>query len=313
VDQLLNRGVISPRIPEIRKKAVEVLRASYETTELAFNGIAGLSNYYRAYYPDFYDLNQELIEAAIAALQEAYTQSVFPEQKANWDTHPDNVGHMKSPGCFRCHDGKHLNSNGEAIRLECNLCHSIPVVAGPNDFVTHIEISRGPEPESHLHANWIALHRDTFDTTCSNCHTTEDPGGTSNTSFCSNSACHGQEYEYAGFDAPGLREILAQQLPPTPTPAPAISGALVYDPTINALFSLRCGDCHGENGIQGLNLLTYETTMAGGAHGAVIIPGDPESSPLIQKQITEIPHFGQFTEKELQMIVDWIAIGAPEK
>jgi hypothetical protein len=313
VDQLLNRGVISPRIPEIRKKAVEVLRASYETTELALNGIAGLSNYYRAYYPDFYDQNQELIEAAVTALQEIYTQSVFPEQKANWDTHPDNVGHMKSPGCFRCHDGKHLNNNGEAIRLECNLCHSIPVVAGPNDFVTRIEISRGPEPESHLHANWIALHRDTFDATCSNCHTTEDPGGTSNTSFCSNSACHGQEYKYAGFDAPGLREILAQQLPPTPTPAPATSGKLVYDPTIISLFSLRCGDCHGENGIQGLNLLTYETAMAGSIHGAVIIPGDPDSSLLIQKQSGDLPHFGQFTEEELQMIVDWIAAGAPEK
>ena len=31
----------------------------------------------------------------------------------------------------------------------------------------------------------------------------DDPGGTSNTSFCSNSACHGNVFTYAGFDATG--------------------------------------------------------------------------------------------------------------
>ncbi len=62
-------------------------------------------------------------------------------------THPNNLGHIDSPGCFRCHDGKHLNPDQEAVRLECNLCHSIPKVAGEQDFVTNIEISRGPEPE----------------------------------------------------------------------------------------------------------------------------------------------------------------------
>ncbi len=87
------------------------------------------------------------MQAAIQALQEVYQQSVYPEQKSDWSTHPNNIGHKDSPGCFRCHDGKHLNEQQQAIRLECNLCHSIPVVSGPSDFVTNIEISRGPEPE----------------------------------------------------------------------------------------------------------------------------------------------------------------------
>jgi mono/diheme cytochrome c family protein len=186
-------------------------------------------------------------------------------------------------------------------------------VAGPSDFVAAIEISRGPEPESHLHANWISLHRDVFDPSCTNCHTTEDPGGTSNTSFCSNSACHGVAWPYAGFDAPGLREILLQQLPATPT-APAISGGpLTFVAAIGPLLQQRCGACHGETGLQGLDLTSYEGTLSGGASGPAVIPGDPEGSLLVEKQSGAEAHFGQLAPEELKLVVDWIAAGAPER
>jgi hypothetical protein len=85
---------------------------------------------------------QEKISAAIEALQDAYSASVYPEQNSDWTLHPNNIGHKDSPGCFRCHDGKHLNADQEAIRLECNLCHSIPIVAGQFDFTANLEISR---------------------------------------------------------------------------------------------------------------------------------------------------------------------------
>ncbi len=311
VDQLLARGLISTAIPEIHRKAVEVYSQIFETTEQGLNHIAGLAGYYKVVYPQFYAQNKELIDQAIRALQDAYARSVFPEQKSDWTTHPNNVGHKDSPGCFRCHDGKHLDTQGQAIRLECNLCHSIPVVAGPEDFVARIEISRGPEPESHLNANWITLHREVFDTTCSNCHTTSDPGGTSNTSFCSNSACHGVEWEYAGFDAPKLRQILRDQLP-TPAPTPA-GGPLTFEATIGPLFEARCGNCHGENGIKALNLTDYNAALAGGVDGPVIVPGDPEASLLLQVQSGELPHFGQLTPEELALVRDWIAAGAPAR
>lgn len=311
VDQLLNRGIISPEIPEIRRKAVEMFSPLYESNEYAMQAIAGLANYYSTYHPDYYQENLDKIDSAIAALQQAYSNSVYPEQNSNWDTHPNNVGHKDSPGCFRCHDGKHLNAEGEAIRLECNLCHSIPVVAGPESFVANIEISRGPEPESHLNSNWISLHHEVYDATCSNCHTTENPGGTDNTSFCSNSACHGSVWEYAGFDAPGLREVILAQMPPTPTPS---GGNLTYENSIGALLQTRCGSCHGaENGLMNLNLTSYSTLLAGGESGPVIIPGDADGSLLVQKQSGEQPHFGQLTPEELEQVIDWIQAGAIEK
>jgi mono/diheme cytochrome c family protein len=239
---------------------------------------------------------------------------VFPEQNSDWTTHPNNIGHKDSPGCFRCHDGKHLNAAGEAIRLECNLCHSIPVVAGPQDFVSEVEISRGPEPETHQNPNWIGLHRDVFDQTCSNCHTTENPGGTDNTSFCSNSACHGSAWEYAGFDAPALREILLEQLPPVPTPtAPPSDLELTYQGVIGLILQERCGACHGATGgIQGLDLTSYEGILQGGTSGPAVIPGNPDNSLVVVKQSGEQAHFGQLSPEELDLVEEWIAAGIPE-
>ncbi|MBN1668243.1 MAG: NapC/NirT family cytochrome c [Anaerolineales bacterium] len=340
VDELLDRGVISDQIPYIRWQGVDLFYREYESKTAALATLALLDSFYAVNYPEFYAENQPLIQEAIAALQTAYDQSVFPEQKSDWDSHPDNVGHTYSPGCLRCHDGKHLTKEQEAIRLECNLCHSIPVVAGIQDFVADIEISRGPEPVSHLNTNWITLHRDIFDPTCSNCHTTEDPGGTSNTSFCSNSACHGSVFTFAGFDAPALREMLLAQIPPSPEPTPlpteaaqtpeetqpqmpeeppqtgeedliVIEGPVTYNEHIAPLLALRCTSCHGENGLQELNLTTYEGVMTGGLNGPTVQPGDPASSLLIQKVSGAQSHFATFTPDELALVEAWIAEGAP--
>ncbi len=316
VDQLLARRVIASAIPEIRLKAVEVLSADYSSLEFAMNGIAGLRGYYEVVHPDFLAANEALVDQAIAALQQAYQESVFPEQKASWDTHPNNIGHKDTPGCFRCHDGKHLNEQQESIRLECNVCHSIPVVAGPSDFVAHIEISRGQEPTSHLNPNWIGLHGDVFDTSCKNCHTVGNPGGTDNNSFCSNSACHGIAWAYAGFDAPSLRQVLQAQLPevapPAETPDESESLPLNFAEGVGPILIARCAGCHAEDGIQGLNVTMYATLLKGGASGPALVPGDPQSSLLIQKQTAGLPHFGQLDQAELQLVIDWIAQGAPE-
>jgi nitrate/TMAO reductase-like tetraheme cytochrome c subunit len=314
IDKLLARGVISSSIPDIRRQAIDLFYRDYESTAVALNSFEGLRDYYQHYFSDFYQENRGLIDQAISELRDAYSQSVYIEQKSDWDSHPNNVGHDFSPGCFRCHDGKHLNKADEAVRLECNICHSIPVVAVAADFVTNIEISRGPEPVTHLNSNWIGLHRDVFNDTCQNCHTTDDPGGISNTSFCSNSACHGSVFKYAGFDAPSLRKILLLQLPeqePDPTPIALDKENLNFN-AIGSIFRLRCVSCHGEGGIQGLNLTTYEGAMAGGISGPSILPGDPENSLLIQKQTGDKPHFSPFSQEELDLIIEWISFGAPE-
>jgi nitrate/TMAO reductase-like tetraheme cytochrome c subunit len=312
-DELLATRQISADIPDIRRVAVETYSNVYETTEQGLAGLDAIETYYRTYYPDYFASNATRIQDAIALLKNAYSNSVYPEQNSDWSTHPNNIGHKDSPGCFRCHDGKHLDAEQKAIRLECNVCHSIPVVASPYDFTAKIELSRGPEPQSHLNENWITLHNQAYDSTCANCHTTEDAGGTSNTSFCSNSACHGSVWTYAGFDAPALREVLQAQLPPQPTPAPLPEdGEASYAASIGSLLQVRCGSCHADGGIKGLNVTSYETLMKGSESGVVVVPEDPKGSLLVQKQSGDLPHFGQFTPEELDAVIQWIDNGAPE-
>ena len=330
VDQLLALGLVDKTIPEIRYKAVEVLSASYATSQQGLAAIAGLKGYYQTTYADYFASHSDLLATAVSALQNAYTDSTFPEQKVDWQTHANNVGHRLTPGCFRCHDGKHLNNQQASIPLECNLCHSIPAVVGPDKFVANIEISRGPEPASHLSSNWLGQHRDAFNEPfCSACHTTQNPGGTDNSSFCSNSGCHGNQWQYAGLNAPGVREILLKQLPPTPTPLPSTptplpgastpaapapsTGALTYNATIGAIFQARCSACHNAGALAGLDLLTYASAMKGGQDGAVIVPGDSAASLLIKKQSGTTPHFGQLSLTELQQVTAWIKAGALEK
>jgi len=95
----------------------------------------------------------------------------------------------------------------------------------------------------------------------------------------------------------------------------AMSGiaGLTYDGAIGLLFQNRCAACHGASATMGLDLTSYATAMAGSKNGPVIVPGDPQGSLLVRKQSGDQPHFGQFSAKELQRVVDWIKAGAPEK
>jgi mono/diheme cytochrome c family protein len=336
VDELMERGLVSPQIPEIKKRAVEVMGAGYTSEQEALAGISKLADYYRQQRADFYTANTALIDDAVLALQEAYQRTNFPEQKMDWETHPNNLAHKESPGCLRCHDGKHLTKDNESVRLECNLCHSIPVVSSPNQLTASLQLNKGFEPPSHFNPNWITLHRDIYDATCAGCHTVDDPGGSSNTSFCSNSACHGANWVFAGFNAPALRVLLSDQIQamiptPTPTPDPYDSdvyvapslgqvtpapdqpaGPLTYEAILPVLNN-RCGSCHGPAAMKGLNVLTYASLMKGGDSGPAVLPGDPANSLLLTVQMGAQPHFGQFSPSERTTVEQWIQEGALEK
>lgn len=325
VDQALRRGLLPSDLPDIQEQAVALLDRRYTEYEEAVNEINALDDYYRRNHPDVYADRREEIEGTKATLLEIYDQMVFPEQKIDWETHPNNLGHIDTPGCFRCHDGKHLTGTEEAIRLECNLCHSVPVLAESEELVTEIEVVRGPEPTSHTHTSWIALHGDMPDSSCATCHPPADPDTDyteltgkppESDSFCGNSACHAAEWTFTGFDAPELEPVLERQLYILRNTSPYLLEGVsrTYEATFQGLFEGRCVFCHsGENAEVGLDLSTYESLMAGSDDGPVIVPGDPEASTLIQVQSGSTPHFGQVLEEELEALKAWIAAGAPQE
>jgi len=57
-----------------------------------------------------------------------YSQNVFPYMKVEWGTHPNHIGHMSYPGCFRCHDGSHAAKDGASITQDCAACHNLLAV-----------------------------------------------------------------------------------------------------------------------------------------------------------------------------------------
>ncbi|MBU6410056.1 MAG: NapC/NirT family cytochrome c [Verrucomicrobia bacterium] len=118
VDAAITSGQLSRAIPWIKSNSVAILVRPYHTTDEAMQKIAaGL----RAEYP-----RAAGIDRAVAAVQGIYSQNFFPEMKADWRVHPDNIGHKISNGCFRCHDGNHATANGKTIPADnCNLCHTI--------------------------------------------------------------------------------------------------------------------------------------------------------------------------------------------
>lgn len=324
IDQALNKRLISRDLPEIREQTVALLSAQYPNEGKAFEAFNTLEDYYRENYPDLYIERREAIRRAIAIVQDIYSQIVFTEQKIDWTTHPDNLGHKEDPGCFRCHDGKHLTASEEAIRLECNLCHSVPIVADQGELVTNIEIARGPEPVSHTHTSWITLHGKAIDSSCAACHPPADSSldltelegkPPVSDSFCGNEACHTTVWTYTGFDDPALDPVLERQLYKLRNTSPYLLEDVprTFQATFQAMFEGRCGFCHmGEAPKAGLDVSTYQGVLDGGSSGPGIVPGDPEASIIIQRQTGSSEHFGQLLEDEVEALREWILTGAPE-
>ncbi|MCB1024424.1 MAG: cytochrome c3 family protein, partial [Acidobacteria bacterium] len=125
VDDSITAKKLDIALPFIKLKAVEVLTAQYETSDKAISSIsATLDQYYKANYPDIYAARKDSITSSIAEVQRIYQANFFPEMKTNWSSHPDNIGHYKVEGCFRCHDGQHFSKTGKVIRNDCSICHT---------------------------------------------------------------------------------------------------------------------------------------------------------------------------------------------
>lgn len=131
VDLRMSRALISPDLPYIRKKAVELLKVDYPDRDTAKAKInEGVTSYYRTCYPEIYNNKRALVEQSAGAVASIYLRNIFPGMKVTWGVHPNNLGHdgpgqNGSPGCFRCHDGSHTSADGQTITNDCSACHNL--------------------------------------------------------------------------------------------------------------------------------------------------------------------------------------------
>jgi hypothetical protein len=132
-EDALNRamagGAISPELPWIHKEGLELLKASYGSEAEARARIPQqLEAFYRGSNPNVLATKADLVKAASQELATLYSQNVFPYMKVTWGTHPNHIGHMSYPGCFRCHDGDHNAKDGKSITQDCAACHNLLAV-----------------------------------------------------------------------------------------------------------------------------------------------------------------------------------------
>lgn len=161
IDTALEVGQIDSGLPFIKREAVNALTAEYANESAALKNIERrITEFYESSRPEVWQTRRDAIEKATASIQRIYAHSFFPEMKVNWQTYPDNIGHLNSPGCFRCHDGRHVNDRGEAISSNCNVCHTFfNAVNGGNGALAEGEF---------IHSLTLAPHQNLR---CDQCHT----------------------------------------------------------------------------------------------------------------------------------------------
>jgi nitrate/TMAO reductase-like tetraheme cytochrome c subunit len=144
---------IDSGMPWIKTNAVYALTRKYKNEDEALQGIA---TFLDGKYP-----GDPHVTPAIKAVQKIYSDNFFPEMNASWKTYPENLGHKNWPGCFRCHDGKHLAGDGvrTIASSDCNACHTI-LAQGVGDDLRKIT----PAGQKFNHPGGD------YDNNCADCH-----------------------------------------------------------------------------------------------------------------------------------------------
>jgi hypothetical protein len=136
VNKQMAAGLISPELPFIRKKAVEVLKVEYSDRKTAKRQIVDeLNGFYRTNYSSVYNSRRSLVAQSAESVAEIYLRNIFPAMKMTWGVHANNLGHNDFPGCFRCHDGSHVSADGQMISNDCSVCHNLLAVEEENPKV----------------------------------------------------------------------------------------------------------------------------------------------------------------------------------
>jgi nitrate/TMAO reductase-like tetraheme cytochrome c subunit len=130
LNRSMEQGAISPDLPWIHKEGMELLKATYATQDEAKEKIPEqLQAFYKASHPEVLASKADLVKTAGEQLVLLYSENVFPYMKVTWGTHPNHIGHMDYPGCFRCHDGDHATKDAKtSITQDCSACHNLLVV-----------------------------------------------------------------------------------------------------------------------------------------------------------------------------------------
>lgn len=156
LDMSLAAGRIDSSLPSIKARAAKLMAGSYTNEAQA---LAAIEHGLKEQYP-----NEPRIDPAISEVQALYSANFFPEMKVRWDQYPSHIGHRISPGCFRCHDGKHVSEDGQKISNDCKACHTILAQGPGKDLPTFTSAGLDFQHPEDIGDDWKTER-------CDTCHT----------------------------------------------------------------------------------------------------------------------------------------------
>jgi hypothetical protein len=196
LDRELAAGRISRDLPWVKKVAFDALTKPYPSKEAAHAGIRdALTAFYREQQPEVERRAPGAVTQAVTNVTAIYDRSVFPKMNVTWSTYASNIGHRDWPGCFRCHDGRHVTPDGRALSNECTICHTMPTrselmplgTAPPagtlNWHIWPLEGKHAELPCTRCHSAGKRMSSD-----CRTCHTQPKTGKMMSTMACTD--CH---------------------------------------------------------------------------------------------------------------------------
>jgi nitrate/TMAO reductase-like tetraheme cytochrome c subunit len=166
VDTALAAGTLSLELPSIKVQAVSALDGGYPTMSAAMTGIeSSMRGFYEENYPEVAKKNSAALKSSIEGLKGIYRKTIFPYMKSDWAVYPDDIGHLDSPGCFRCHNDEMRSAQGDRVATACDTCHVI-LAQGQDIQKFDVDLEHG----------LAFVHPEDFETieeytACPDCHT----------------------------------------------------------------------------------------------------------------------------------------------
>jgi NapC/NirT cytochrome c family, N-terminal region/Cytochrome c3 len=229
-DRALRVDPVLRELPYAKRELVAATATAYPSREAAFAGVAeALRGFYEREYPDVAATRKADIDRLVAAAREIVDLSYFPSMRVDWRTYPNNIGHLIFAGCFRCHDGRHVDAKGQPLTIECSTCHT---------FEAPTDAAADTWKETGGFAHPIKLEGAHGRLLCDRCHS----GGLSPAPTCE--GCHADVAAFMGGTLPALAKYDIEASPMDETDC--VDCHDLSEPTDVPTLQAACAECHEE-------------------------------------------------------------------
>ncbi|MCU1384769.1 MAG: hypothetical protein JWL71_3466 [Acidobacteria bacterium] len=109
---------------------------------------------------------------------------------------------------------------------------------------------------------------------------------------------------------------IAAEARQAPAPPSAAGTAEYFEANVRPVLAANCYDCHADQRMGGLRVDSRDALLKGGRSGPAVVPGDPDSSLLIQavrqtRDTLKMPKGGRLKPAEIEALAEWVKAGAP--